>query len=304
PVSVQSTPDGQNRLHHGGSTRPDGPMATIGRPALRPVFARAGYRRLFAAQTISRWGDTVSTVALVVLVYRLTGSGLGVGGAPRRRSWRSRLTAAYGCCLESPTRCVPTARPVSASCARWGCSQCWPPGTRSRRPPPPRMPPGSASCTPNCSRKTNPRWWSGCAPPAAQSLWSATASTTRPPSPPPTSASRSPPAPARRWPPPASPGSRAASAPWRTRSCSPRATLRIIRQNLGWAFGYNLLLVPLAAAGILPPVLAALAMAASSVTVIGNALRLRRFRTTDGSATTRPPTPTTAAVPTAIGANR
>jgi hypothetical protein len=36
-----------------------------------------------------------------------------------------------------------------------------------------------------------------------------------------------------------------------------RATRRIIRQNLGWAFGYNLLLVPLAAAGILPPALAA-----------------------------------------------
>jgi copper chaperone CopZ len=50
-----------------------------------------------------------------------------------------------------------------------------------------------------------------------------------------------------------------------------RATRKIIRQNLGWAFGYNLLLVPLAAAGILPPVLAALAMAASSVTVVGNA---------------------------------
>ena len=47
--------------------------------------------------------------------------------------------------------------------------------------------------------------------------------------------------------------------------------------HLGWAFGYNLLLVPLAAAGILPPVLAALAMATSSVTVVGNALRLRRF---------------------------
>src|SRR5262249_40326723 len=56
-----------------------------------------------------------------------------------------------------------------------------------------------------------------------------------------------------------------------------RATRRIIRQNLGWAFGYNLLLVPLAAAGILPPVLAALTMATSAVTVVGNALRLRRF---------------------------
>jgi len=59
-----------------------------------------------------------------------------------------------------------------------------------------------------------------------------------------------------------------------------RATRKIIRQNLGWAFGYNLLLVPLAAAAILPPVLAAAAMAASSVTVVGNALRLRHFHTT------------------------
>jgi len=56
-----------------------------------------------------------------------------------------------------------------------------------------------------------------------------------------------------------------------------RATRRIIRQNLGWAFGYNLTLVPLAATGILPPILAAVAMATSSVTVVGNALRLRRF---------------------------
>jgi Cu+-exporting ATPase len=67
-----------------------------------------------------------------------------------------------------------------------------------------------------------------------------------------------------------------------------RATRRIIRQNLGWAFGYNLLLVPLAAAGILPPVLAAVAMAASSVTVVGNALRLRRFGSTSRHRDTPP----------------
>jgi P-type Cu+ transporter len=56
-----------------------------------------------------------------------------------------------------------------------------------------------------------------------------------------------------------------------------RATRRVIWQNLGWAFGYNLVLVPLAALGILPPLLAAVAMATSSVTVVLNALRLRRF---------------------------
>ena len=56
-----------------------------------------------------------------------------------------------------------------------------------------------------------------------------------------------------------------------------RATLRIIRQNLAWAFGYNLLLVPLAVVNVVPPVAAACAMAVSSVSVVLNALRLRRF---------------------------
>jgi hypothetical protein len=66
------------------------------------------------------------------------------------------------------------------------------------------------------------------------------------------------------------------------------ATRWIIRQNLGWAFGYNLLPVPVAAAGILPPVLAALAMATSSVTVVRNALRLHRFGKASGHRGTLP----------------
>jgi Cu+-exporting ATPase len=69
-----------------------------------------------------------------------------------------------------------------------------------------------------------------------------------------------------------------------------RATLRNIKQNLFWAFGYNALLIPIAAGALavfsrtpnilreLHPILAAFAMVASDVVIIANALRLKRFR--------------------------
>ena len=56
-----------------------------------------------------------------------------------------------------------------------------------------------------------------------------------------------------------------------------RSTMAVIRANLAWAFGYNLVAIPLAALGYLNPLFAGIAMSASSLFVVGNSLRLRHF---------------------------
>jgi Cu+-exporting ATPase len=64
-----------------------------------------------------------------------------------------------------------------------------------------------------------------------------------------------------------------------------RRTIRVIKENLAWAFGYNVLLIPVAAGVLYPiwgvllsPILAGVAMAFSSVSVVTNSLRLKKFR--------------------------
>src|SRR5512144_599254 len=70
-----------------------------------------------------------------------------------------------------------------------------------------------------------------------------------------------------------------------------RATLRKIRQNLFFAFVYNVLGIPLAALGLLSPVFAGAAMALSSVSVVTNALLLKRWKGRRASARTPPVEP-------------
>jgi Cu+-exporting ATPase len=69
-----------------------------------------------------------------------------------------------------------------------------------------------------------------------------------------------------------------------------RRTIRIIKENLAWAFGYNIILIPVAAGALYPlwgvllsPILAGAAMAFSSVSVVTNSLRLKRWRPGHGN---------------------
>ena len=182
--------------------------------------------------------------------------------------------------------------PPWRGCARLACARCCSPATTSasRRPWPAR----SASPRPTCSPASVPmarRRSSGdCGKTGSRPCSSVTGSTTPPPSRRPTSAWRSAPAPTPPSAPPTSPWSAATRRGIADAIELARATMTVIRANLGWAFCYNVIAIPLAGLGYLNPLFAGIAMSASSLIVVANSLRLRRF--TPG----RPPAARAAAV--------
>ena len=204
----------------------------------QPAAVRRAVRSRCPPHCARRWTtaeDSGRTAVLAGWDGQARAAMRGRGPAAARRGGRRRAAA-------PPGPAAPSCSPGTTSVPPWR----WPAGRASRR----------TTCSPAFGPTARPRSSGGCRTTGSRPRSPATASTTRPRWPRRTSAWRQAPAPTPPSAPPTSPWSTATRRGIADAIQLARATMTVIRANLGWAFGYNVIAIPLAALGYLNPLFA------------------------------------------------